>query len=150
MQASFATLHKLKVLHDIGQINFFSRQLHFGERGIEQLPGRADERLTGQVLRIARLFADEHDARVCRAAAKDSLGRVTSQFASRTTVCGCGAALAGTPELYRNASPSQCADSSGVRMLQCICENRCAKNGAARRTIKCSGRCQATKRSAPR
>ena len=45
----------------------------FFERVVQQPPGRADERMARQVFLVARLFADEHDARADRAFAENRL-----------------------------------------------------------------------------
>ena len=52
------------------------------EGAVEQLAGRADERAAGEILLVARLLADEHDARVERAFAEHGLGGVLVEMAA--------------------------------------------------------------------
>jgi hypothetical protein len=49
---------------------------------VEQLAGRADEGLAGQVFLVARLLADEHDLRLLRPFAAHGLGRELPQLAA--------------------------------------------------------------------
>jgi hypothetical protein len=55
-----------KVLHGIGQVELSSLESGLPESTIEQRPGRSYKGQPGPIFLIARLFADEHDARRCR------------------------------------------------------------------------------------
>jgi hypothetical protein len=52
------------------------------EHRVEQSPGGADERMAGEILGVAWLFADEHHKRVARAFAENGLCRVAIEVAS--------------------------------------------------------------------
>ena len=64
MQARLAATVELEVLHGVGEVETVALESRIREGTVEQLPGRPDERPAREVLVIARLLADEHDARI--------------------------------------------------------------------------------------
>jgi hypothetical protein len=56
--------HPLEMFDYVGHIDIPSVDPHLGESLVQQLSRGADERAAGQILTIARLFADEHYASV--------------------------------------------------------------------------------------
>ena len=67
VQAVLAAALEAEVLHRVGQVTRVSRGMpSSSQRALEQLPGGAHERTAAQVLLVAGLLADEHDARVAR------------------------------------------------------------------------------------
>src|SRR5207249_20977 len=56
----FAARLPLEVLDDVGDPDRGAIDAGLGERPIEQLAGRADKRMPGEILLVARLFADQH------------------------------------------------------------------------------------------
>ena len=64
----------LEVFDRVGDVDVLARDSRGIEGSIEQLPGRADERVTGLVLHVARLLAYDHDACSARALAEHGLG----------------------------------------------------------------------------
>src|SRR5437867_3103574 len=82
---ALATLLELEVLDRVGDVELLARQTRFGECPIEHLARRPDERGALEIFLVARLLADEHDARVGRAAAEHGLGRVAVEIAALAT-----------------------------------------------------------------
>jgi hypothetical protein len=64
-----------EVFDGVGEIEVVAVEAGFLQGFVEQLPGGADEGATLEVLAVAGLFADEHDAGVAGAFASDGLGR---------------------------------------------------------------------------
>jgi hypothetical protein len=62
------------VLHDVRDEDALAVDACLVESPVEQLTGRAHERLAGEILAIARLLADEHDAGRDPALTEDGLG----------------------------------------------------------------------------
>ena len=58
MQADFSARDKFEMFDSIGDVNFLARDAGLFQRPVEHLAGRPDERLAGEVLVVARLFAD--------------------------------------------------------------------------------------------
>ena len=92
MDAALAALDEAEVLHRVRDVEPRAVQAHRGQGTIEHLARRADERRALQVLLIARLLADEHDASIGGTAAEDGLGRPAVELAP-------GAARRRRPEL---------------------------------------------------
>src|SRR5213594_3318140 len=82
---ALATLLELEVLDRVGDVELLARQTRFGECPNEHLARRPDERGALEIFLVARLLADEHDARVGRAAAEHGLGRVAVEIAALAT-----------------------------------------------------------------
>src|ERR1051325_9108888 len=61
VDTAFPARFPLEVLDDIRDVDRLPIDAGFLERAVEQLPRRADKRMTLEVLVIARLFADEHE-----------------------------------------------------------------------------------------
>jgi hypothetical protein len=70
------------VLDDVGHVDLRPVDAGRLHRAVEQPARRPDERLTGQVLTIARLLANEHQPRVARAIAEDRLRGVGVETAA--------------------------------------------------------------------
>ena len=88
VDAALAARLPLEVLHHIGDVDGRAIDPSFGERLVEQLPGRADERMTGQVFLIAGLLADEHQPRARRALAEHRLRAELVEVARLTVLRG--------------------------------------------------------------
>jgi hypothetical protein len=73
-----------EMLHDVRDVRVASLDPGVLHRPIEHPTGRADERMAVQVLFIARLLADEHDARLGRSLTEHRLGRVLVERAATT------------------------------------------------------------------
>jgi hypothetical protein len=69
------------VLHDIRQVNGVAIDARLLEGAAEQLARGTDERMTGNILGITGLLADEHDFRFLRALAKHRLSAAEVQVA---------------------------------------------------------------------
>src|SRR5438045_3579111 len=76
------------MLHDVGDVHDSAIDPRLLERAIEQLAGGADERMTGEILLVARLLADQHDARAFRPFAEHGLRGVFPQIAVAATLRG--------------------------------------------------------------
>src|SRR4029453_10481694 len=79
-----AALLELEVLHDVGHVGLAPGDPGLLERAGEAAPGRADERMAGAVLAIARLLADEHQAGAGASLAEDRLRRMPPEVAAAT------------------------------------------------------------------
>lgn len=75
-----------EMFHRVGDIHLGAVDPGGVQRPVQQPAGRADERLPGGVLPIARLFADQHHRRGARAGAEHRLGGVHIQVATLTGV----------------------------------------------------------------
>jgi hypothetical protein len=73
-----------EVFHYVRYVDRFAIDACLLERAIEQLSCRSDERMTGEILRVARLLADEHQASTSRAFAEDRLCSALVQVARLT------------------------------------------------------------------
>ncbi len=76
-----------EVLDDIGDVDEPPLDAGILQRPIEQLPRRADKRMSGQVFFVARLLADEHHLRARGPFAKDRLRRMFPQVAIPAALC---------------------------------------------------------------
>jgi hypothetical protein len=70
------------MLDGVGDVDFLAIDAGFFQRFVEDLSCRSDKRLAGQVLLVAGLLADQHDAALAAAFAADRLGCALPQ---RTT-----------------------------------------------------------------
>jgi hypothetical protein len=82
VQAPLAARLPLEMLDGVGDVDGVAVDAGLGADTVEQLAGRPDEGLAGQVFLVARLLADEHDLRLLRAFAGNGLGRELPQFAA--------------------------------------------------------------------
>ena len=76
------------MLHGVGDVEPVPVDAGGGERLVEQLARRPDERRPGLVLLIAGLFADEHHVGVRRPCAEHRLGGVQVQVAALAALSG--------------------------------------------------------------
>jgi len=76
MQTDFAARHEFEMFDRPGDVDFASVDAGLDQGAVEHMPRRTDERLAGEVFLVAGLLANQHDARVRRAFAKHSLGRI--------------------------------------------------------------------------
>ena len=67
VDAPLAARLPLEVLHDVGDVDGGAIDAGLRERAVEQLAGRADERMAGEIFRVARLLADQHQLGACAA-----------------------------------------------------------------------------------
>lgn len=81
VQPPFAADDELEVFDRVGDIGALALDSRIPQRPVKQHARRSDEGLTGKVLLVARLFADEHEARVRRSLAEHNLARVLPQRA---------------------------------------------------------------------
>src|SRR6185436_2041808 len=56
----------LEVLDHVGHVDLPAIDAGLLERGVEQPPGRTDERVAGEILGVARLLADQHHLGLAR------------------------------------------------------------------------------------
>ena len=85
----FAPRLPLEVLDDVRDIHLSPIDASVFERAIEQLSGRAVERMTAEIFVVARLLADEHHLGALAAFPEDGLRRVLPEIAV-TAVSGGG------------------------------------------------------------
>ena len=71
-----AARHPFEMLDGIGDVGLAAVDPGLDETAVEQLAGGADKRMAGEVLGVARLLADKHDARPLRPLAEHGLRRV--------------------------------------------------------------------------
>ena len=76
-----------EVLYYVGHVNRLAIDAGLLQGAIEQLPCRSDERMAGEILGVARLLADEHEARGSRPFAEDCLRPSFVEIAGLTP-CG--------------------------------------------------------------
>jgi hypothetical protein len=81
-------LDELEVLYRICHVDAGSIDSGLLERRVEQLPGWTDEGMSGPILLIARLLADEHHIRRLGPFAEHGLRRVHPKVAPATTGSG--------------------------------------------------------------
>ena len=84
MQAALATLLEFEVLDGIGDEDLDSIKAGVGDRAVEDAAGRPDEGAAAQILVIAGLFPDEHDASIERPLSWNNLGGVLVERTART------------------------------------------------------------------
>ena len=69
------------MFHRVGDVGFFPVDAGFFQRTIKHLACGPDKGEAGEVLLVARLFADQHDLCMWRALAEHGLGGVSPQVA---------------------------------------------------------------------
>src|SRR5580765_1049690 len=79
---ALAALLELEVLDRVGDVDLFALQPGFGQRPVEHLARRPDERRSLKIFLIAGLLADEHDPRAGRPKAEDGLRGVAVELAA--------------------------------------------------------------------
>src|SRR5207249_3683129 len=84
VEPALARRPPLEVLYDVRHESLLTVDPGFCERPVEDLAGRTDKRVTGEVLLVARLLTDQHHSRVGRSLAEDSLGRPLPEVAPST------------------------------------------------------------------
>ena len=84
MDAALAAGVPLEVLDGIRDVRRRAVDARLDERVVEDSPRRADERLAGPVLLVARLLADQHHLRSRRALAEHGLGPNFPEVAAAT------------------------------------------------------------------
>jgi hypothetical protein len=77
-----AALLELEVLDDVGHVGLVARDGGGVEAPVELPARRAHERLSGEVLLVARLLAHEHDAGALQPLAEDGLRRTPPEVAA--------------------------------------------------------------------
>jgi hypothetical protein len=82
MQPSLAAKFPLEVLDRICNVNRVAIYSCLFHAGVQKFPRWSDERLSGLVFLISRLFADEHDRRVCGSLSEYGLRGFTEKVAS--------------------------------------------------------------------
>ena len=83
VDALLAALDKFEMLDRVGDIGSLPLDPGLPERLVEQLPGGADERPSGQIFLVAGLLADEQDERIERPFAEHGLRRAFVEVAAR-------------------------------------------------------------------
>src|SRR5262249_41714177 len=71
----------LEVLHHVRNVHDLAIDAGLGERAIEELPRRPDERMAREILGVSRLLAHQHDLRMTRPLAEHRLRRVPVEIA---------------------------------------------------------------------
>src|SRR5689334_11672645 len=85
--AALALRFPFKVLDSIREINVAPANAGFHQRFVQDASGWSHEGMSLQVFLIARLLSDEHDRRMGGSFAKDGLGGMLVQVASRAAGC---------------------------------------------------------------
>ena len=88
VQPTLAAQQPLEMLHDIGHEYAAPVYSRIDKRPIEQLACRPDEWVSLHVLLVARLFTDQHEARVCGSLTEYRLGGVLPQRTGFAGTCG--------------------------------------------------------------
>ncbi len=86
VDSALAGTRVLEVLDDVRDPDAFTRDLGIRERLIEQRPRRPHERAALQILPVAGLFSNEHEAGAARAVAEDALRGLAIEIASPAPV----------------------------------------------------------------
>ena len=73
----------LEMLHGVGDVDLVARDARGGERLVEDLAGRPDERPASQILLVPRLLAEEERGRRRRPFAEHRLRRVLVEITRR-------------------------------------------------------------------
>jgi len=84
MNPAFPARLPLKMFHRVRDINLRSIDSSFFERLVHDFPGWPDERFTGDIFIITRLFADEHHRGTFRTFTKNRLRRPLVKMTSVT------------------------------------------------------------------
>ena len=87
MDAALAPGRELEVFERIRHITAPPVDPGLLQRAIQQLPRRTDKRVCGDILLVARLFADEDDVRSFRPLAENKVGRVAVEVAAGAAFC---------------------------------------------------------------
>lgn len=74
VEAAFGLWFEFEVLDGVGEVEFFALEAGCLEGLVEELAGGANEGASGDVFLVSGLFADDHDAGIGWAFAKDGLG----------------------------------------------------------------------------
>jgi len=87
MNSPFPTGLPFEVFHGVGDVN--SRSIDSGvfERAVHDFPSRTNKWFARHIFVITRLFANQHNRRVLRPFAKDSLGRSFVQMTCIAVGC---------------------------------------------------------------
>jgi hypothetical protein len=84
VQTTLAALLEFEVLDCIGDEELDAIKAGISDRAVEDAASRSNERPTAQILVIARLFPDEHDASVARPLSRNNLSGILIKRATRT------------------------------------------------------------------
>jgi hypothetical protein len=93
VDAPLAAGFPLEVLYRIRDVDFAAIDARFDKSAIEQLSGRADERLALKIFLVAGLFADENDFGALSTGAEDRLSGVDIKIAGGAGFGGFGELL---------------------------------------------------------
>src|SRR5690606_15859753 len=99
MDAPLAARSKFEVFYRIGDIGLLAVDANFLEDRVEELACGTDEGLSGEILAITGLLADEDDARVLRPFAEHCLRRILVEVAA-------GAGLRLLPQCFEGDVPA--------------------------------------------
>ena len=88
MNSPLPALFELEVLHGIREINISPRDFGLFKCAVQQFPGRAHERFSGQVFPVSGLFAYHYDTGRPRSFAEHGLCSVSIQVASLAPLGG--------------------------------------------------------------
>ena len=81
VDAPLAAQLELEMLDRVGEVELIAAPAELRQRAVEQGAGRADEGTSAQILLVARLLADQHQARIRRALAGHRLSRLRADRA---------------------------------------------------------------------
>src|SRR6185312_13791845 len=81
MDARLAALDEAEVLHHVGDVNTAAIDSGFTESVVEDAAGGTDEGMSGEVLEVAGLLADQHQRGGRRTFAEDGLSRLAIEIA---------------------------------------------------------------------
>src|SRR3954453_6850376 len=87
VNAPFAARLPFEMLHRVRHVDVVAIDLGFLERAIEQLAGWPDERLSGEILLVAWLLAQEQQLRPLRTFAEDGLRSELIEMTSGARLC---------------------------------------------------------------
>jgi hypothetical protein len=85
MDTAFAARLPFEMFNDVCEVRFGAIESRLRQRFIKDAARGSDERLSGQIFIVARLFPDQHDLRTRRPFAEDSLRAPKIQIASLAT-----------------------------------------------------------------
>jgi hypothetical protein len=84
VKTTLATFLEFEVLDCIGNKQLDAIKTGVSDRAVEDAASRPNERPTAQILVVARLFPDEHDASVARPLSRNNLSGILIKRAART------------------------------------------------------------------
>jgi hypothetical protein len=87
VEAALPAQFPRKMFYRIGDVEFLAIEACRGERSIEEGARRSDERSSGEVLRVAGLFADQHDSCMGTTFTEHRLRGSTPQVAGLAVLC---------------------------------------------------------------